>query len=410
MSLTDGAKTRGAFLSVLLVGAALVAGLTAFQYTTFPDKVSGKFSVTTRVRAVQVVATREGNVGAVFVRNGQAVDSGALLVRLTTDADPEAVLMLENDLSNWTVGTLPDLTPRSGLGELASRYANLRSEQQRLRGLLGNVTRENRKLYQRDQVSRTLLEEEIASGEIALTAAKQRLLDRKKELDAARNHYLTTKQKEAYPPFLERKKAAKLAEGEVEGWRSKLARSREELNKLDRESIRRGSSGDRDATISAGDLSMALTDLREAVRAWHQRHEVYAPGSGTVSFPEGNSPTGMVAATDRPLLTLLPPELNAETGLVAYVTIDGAARATLRDGLPVRLKFRDFDFHEHGYVEGVIERIPPARDDQEQYTVTVDLPRGLRTSTDDEPLPFFDGMTGTAEVFTKEITFWEMVF
>lgn len=409
MNLTDAAKTRGAFLGIVLVGAAFVTALWGSRKLTYPDKITGKFTITTRVRAVEVVAPREGNISEVLVRNGQLVHAGELLARLVTAAEPAAVLRLEADLRDHTAATLPPLPPRNGLGELTGRYDALRNEQARLRRFRATSSQTTRQLDRNAQERRTLIEERIA----LLEAQKETTRDRIRGAEIARDDARALYQSNQIPydEFLAKRDAVKSIETDLVRLDEQLTARRDALSQLDGNVIAQAGVGAQNAVQAAADFSIALTTLRDALRTWHQRHEIRAPERGTVSFPEGESPAGMVASPVRPLLTLLPPDLNTDTGLIAYLRLAADSTTTLREGMPVRLKFREYNFHEFGYVEGRIARIPPLKQDAtDQFTLTVDLPYGLRTSRDAAPLPFVDGMAGTGEVFTKEISFWEMVF
>ena len=400
-------------LGVLLVLACFAALVALSRWYTYPDKISGPFSLTTRVRAVQVIPVASGNVDRLYVESGELVSEGELLLTLDNPADYDAIRQLESDLTDWRAfddpRNLPPIAARTGLGELAAPFETLRNQQQRYRALRSNSSLTTRELDQNTRQQRAVLERERDHLSFRLLKLNGRASTEEVLLDKRRREYQEGKTLN-YNLFLRQKGILENLRDSITDLSYQLNEVREKLIEIDRGVIRETGDERMSATEGLAEIRAALTNLGAALQGWQTRHVLRAPVDGFVSFPAGNSPEGMVVSPEKPVLSILPPELNPETGLVAYLQIDAGDAATLEEGLPVRLKFEDYNFREHGFVEGRVERIPPVPEaNSGKYTITVDLPRGLRTKYGTE-IEFTDGMEGTGEVFTREISFWEMVF
>jgi HlyD family secretion protein len=77
-------------------------------------------------------------------------------------------------------------------------------------------------------------------------------------------------------------------------------------------------------------------------------------------------------------------------------------------GQQVNIKFLNYPHIDFGMVMGVIKSISLIASDN-NYTVEVDLPDGLKTSYGEE-LPFSHQMQGYAEIITEDIRLLERIF
>jgi HlyD family secretion protein len=140
----------------------------------------------------------------------------------------------------------------------------------------------------------------------------------------------------------------------------------------------------------------SFENLTGQISLWKQRYLLEAPIDGVVSFTTYWSKNQNVREGDR-VMTIIPSEQGKIIGKI-NLPIQGAGKVSL--GQQVNIKIDNFPYLEYGMVKGVVRNISLVPDNQE-YTVEVDLPEGLKTYYKVE-IPFKQEMEGTAEILTDE--------
>jgi HlyD family secretion protein len=96
-------------------------------------------------------------------------------------------------------------------------------------------------------------------------------------------------------------------------------------------------------------------------------------------------------------MTVIPAETSKIIGKIK-LAFAGAGKVELDQS--VNIKFTNYPYMEYGMVKGIIKNISSVPS-QNYYIVNIDLPDGLLTNYK-KLLNFSQGMSGTAEIITKD--------
>ena len=116
-------------------GATMMVGVVGFLVGLawlihYPDVVAASIVVTTPLPPATVVAQASGHLEDLTVRDGDAVESGAVVARIHNSADADAVMRLKAVLAKWQGDNIPSedevaALSKSSLGELQGDYATV---------------------------------------------------------------------------------------------------------------------------------------------------------------------------------------------------------------------------------------------------------------------------------------------
>jgi HlyD family secretion protein len=144
-------------------------------------------------------------------------------------------------------------------------------------------------------------------------------------------------------------------------------------------------------------LMEAANNLSANIADWEQKYILKSTVEGVVSFTRIRSRNQEVREGD--LVMSVVPE---NQGLViAKVNLPLSGAGKVRNGQKVNIKFSNYPYLEYGMVSGIIRSISNVAGDNNEYSVVVDLPDGLKTGYNTE-LPFTQDMQGIAEIITNE--------
>lgn len=400
VEIVPGALVRWGITAIALAvfGATAVAAA-----VRFPMVVSGIASVTTTAPPVRV-ATAGGEVQRLLVRDGQAVRTGEILAVMRASADHSTVLKLREALRSAAPGTLP--APALFAGVDRARLGELLEPLARYEGARGDFAEAARNplLPARAAALRGQVDQQVAL--VSGTENRASLLERDvalAEREAERSREMVRRQllsveegNRAESAAITRRQTLAAARNDVLVQQMRLSDLRQQLLEA------QGQQGE-DARRLQSTAQQALSSLLDAIAQWEQRVLVRASADGRVTFFKRLT-QGQYLAPGEPVLAVVP---GAGRG-VANVRIGPGGVGRVRAGQRVVLRFDAYPSAEYGTVEGVVRSVslvadePLAREDVSPgYLVTVDLPRGLRTSTGAE-LALRQEMSGTADIVAEE--------
>lgn len=396
---------------ITIIFAVLCMLLALSFVVRFPQVASGRVTVTAAAPPVRVVARTGAPVERLFIRDGQSVREGAILLVLRSAADSRDVLALAARIPALEAALRspapvpPELTaPPAALGEVQGSYTRLMQALAELRaygdgafygakaGELDAREAEHARVREAATTRLQLLREELALADRqrsrALELAARGLLSRE-EAEQAEGEYL-------------RKAQA------VENGRNELASNALRVADIRTQRLELRHQGTAEELARRLAVRTALDGVREAVRAWEDRYLVRAPAAGRTSFFRVLDEGQFVAASE-PLIAVVP-EGSASAGTLQ---ISSAQAGRVQAGQRVLLRFDAFPAAEFGSVEGRISRVSlladhgtqPPRAESERadptYLVHFSLPRGLRTDQG-RHLEFRQEMQGTASILTGD--------
>lgn len=145
--------------------------------------------------------------------------------------------------------------------------------------------------------------------------------------------------------------------------------------------------------------------LRKSLRQWEQTYLLISSTEGIVSFQRFWGENQFIKAGDE-VLSILP---NNKKNIVGRMFIPSLNSGKVVAGQKVLIKLDNYRYQEYGIIEGRVENISLAPDDQGNYYVDIILPKGLKTSYN-KILPFDKELKGSAEIVTQDLRLIERLF
>ncbi len=357
-------------------------------------------------RQIQVIQNLEGGILAdLFVREGQIVDEGQVLLRIDNvraESDYRekrarylalmaAIARLQAEIEDTKL-----VFPAEVLAEarevaekelmlFASRQENLNKEVEILRSQVQQREHELKELESKlGQYERSL---ELAREELRLAEPAARRGDMSQSV------------------FIKLQREVNDLRGAVEATRASIVRVRAAVREANQK-VERAYSGFRSqAQEELTQKAAELAGIREIVLAGAdrvRRTEVRAPLRGTIKQIKINT-IGGVVQPGQDILEIVP----LEDTLLLEVHIRPSDIAFLRPGLNATVKITAYDYSIYGNLKGVVEDISADTITNERgesfYRVRVRTHRN-HLGTDDQPLVIMPGMTAEIDVLTGRKT------
>jgi membrane fusion protein len=307
-------------LAAVLIAAVFLATATYGKVTTVQGRLTGDRGI------VRAVPPRQGIVDAVLVREGQRIEAGMPLVRIT--------LLTSDGLSSLEERRAAAIARREEI--LSGRAPNLaRATQARVGALLSQI-----------------------GGDRAEAAGLESQIGEQRELVRSATEELQRARTVAERGFVSRRDVLQREE--------LLATRRQGLSRLEQELASRRAriaAAQSDLAGARTELELQMTDLAGA-RA--ELAGIAAAGDNVatlvVSAAEGGTVTGITVhpgdsvGPDRPMLAIIP----AGTRLQASLEVPAAAAGFVEAGQTVRIAVDAFPYHTYGTVEARVESVSEA--------------------------------------------------
>ncbi len=392
--------------AVVLSGFALM--LWAAYFVRYPDVVAAKIVVTTAVPPVEVIARTEGRIAKLVVGDKKTVKQNALLAVLQSTANYTDVLRLDQAVSAYQRAALDSLRkvrPLNNLdiGELQPEYAefllNLESFQfgksNRNASTRSNVGAANQQIAQLlssielDQNSKTRVNQQLATAQ---------------EMYA--QHQLLYKDGlESRMDFEEERTKLADLERQRDFYDENMARKQNQITELRRGANDATFSQQENSSSNSTRLLTSLNNLRSGIDKWKQTYLLTAPIDGQVSLNASFFSEQQYVKQGDQVMMMVPPQSDT---LVGRMSLPIVGSGKVLPGQRVILKFDNYPYHEFGTVRGqIISKALVPKD--EQYSIIVSLPDGLRTSRKGTTLRFEQQLQGKAEIVTNDKSFLERV-
>lgn len=392
---------RGLLYTIVIAFLALLVW-SAFAPIDEITRGEGKVIPASQLQIVQ--STDGGVVRELFVREGDKVSAGDLLVRIdptrfqasfqesevrifALQAKVERLLALINN-KPWQPESSDALSAQE-LGVLAREQAFYNESRNEYRQRV-NVARE-----QLSQQQRTL--EQVNAKK---RAARQAVGLSSRELSATRPLLDTGAVSPVEILHLERDLAAasgelRQAEAEVGRQQAAIEEAEARIAEIEHAARNRWRSDLSDASAELASLREGAVALADRVKS----SELYSPVNGTVQRVLYKTPGGVVAQGD-PVIEIVP----ADDRLLVEAKIAPRDIAFLRPGLPAMIKLHAYDFSIYGGIPARVELISPDTiTDQRDNTYYL-----VRAITDEkalsDALEVIPGMTAQLDIITGERT------
>jgi HlyD family secretion protein len=393
-------------------GISLILGiicmlLVASWLIKYPDVLTSRVMITTKIPPVNMVARSEGQI-QFYVKNSQLTGKGEYLAVIenpatTTDVwyVAEQVKEMLPCLSQTDLQPMTELALRENLslGELQGYYLSLLTSLQEYKR--NRVLSLYRKQIQSTQLR--IAQHEQLNGQLEI---QQQLLA--EELQLAQKRYtidaqLLQEKVIAEADFDRTKNTFLQAKRAFESAQSGIINNQILISQLQAQLTEYHTSQITSEEKLRNSVETALKQLQSQLDAWEQKFVLKAPIEGEVAFTKYWSDNQFVKVGEE-VLTIVPPvnELYAQV----HIPISGSGKVEV--GQRVTIKFDNYPSHEFGMVRGTVQAISPVPQDN-LYAIRIALPQGLTTHYR-KNLPFRQQMQGTAEIITKDLRLIERIF
>ncbi|MBK8323213.1 MAG: HlyD family efflux transporter periplasmic adaptor subunit [Betaproteobacteria bacterium] len=359
--------------------AAILLAVAIWGEYTRRERVEG--SIALDVGAARVLIPDPGRVSELLIKEGDEVEAGAVMARITYDRS----------------------TAETSAQELASRRALLEREQEQLREL-GEQQVAQAKRRAKD------LESELAQADRELRLQETRIRAAREE--AARYQKLAAEK--FVSDLVAKQKANEVTDQEIKLQTLRRARSQVDRDlaaiRMEEPSIQLRSRGQIDQ------LARQLSEIQENLANAEARREtqIKAPVAGTVTNIA--VVRGQGVAADAPLATVLP----KGSGLHAELLVPSRAIGFINKGQDVVLRYEAFPHERFGQYKGKVieisrtvwspgEKLGPLTVKEPVYRVDVKLDRQSVAALGNE-IPLRPGMLVNADILLERRTLLEWLF
>ncbi len=361
----------------------------------YPDLVQSPVEITTENPPVAMVSKGAFRIRHLYVRNGETVEKGKLLVVLETVASIEEVKLLKSFTD--TCRNVPFLQVRnlpvlSSLGELQNYYGTFKKCITDLNDFLRNDYYGNRIKSVKDELTGL-------NKYVSQLSEKEKLLSENFSLEKGmfeRDQTLKSQQTIAAADLERSRKALNAQEIELKDVQLEISSKSIDIAVRQRliSELSATRSEEKDKLVSAGDE--AFSNLKAQLAIWENTYLIVSPVGGTVTFTKYWS-ENQVVATGEPVLNVVPAR---QGNYIGRINLKMQRSGKVEIGQTVHIKLSSYPYIEYGMVQGQIrsKSLVPSGD---SYVIEVELPSGLKTLYGNS-LAFTQNMQGTAEIITND--------
>jgi multidrug resistance efflux pump len=391
---------------ITLIGLVLLAFVWIAFLVKYPDVVVAPLKLTTAELPILMAAKEKTRLLHLFVKEGQRVEKGAVLVVFANSANYEDIEALRQTFEPFKKAFLDKQVV---LESSFSKDMNLGEVQPAFAAFL-NAYQEY-SFFQKQPFSQEKFEQlaqQIAIFENLLDKlnAQQRNIDGQYLL-AKKQYEIDEKLYQdkviAYTEFNASEKRFLEEKYKKENIRIEILQNQLKLQELRRLRTDNEEGYKREELAKRENLRSSTLQLEAALAAWENRYLLRSPIAGSVSFFKPLAPNMPLQEGDELMAVL--PEKEAIYGY-AYLTSAGIGK--VEKGQQVKIRFEGYPYEEYGSVRGIVaDKNPIAH--QGQYLVRIELTNGLETSYR-KKLTFSQDMEGQAHIITEDLRLIVRIF
>lgn len=388
---------------ITLIFLIIVAGLILSWFIKYPETVAGTAEITTEQPPVQMVAKMSGYIQNLQFLEGAFIDKNQVIAEISNPVAKETMDSLRIFLRSFSIEEASvqavKLSAISSLGQgqndantlfnLLVEYDKTINDKSFVRTIhsldkqieyntrLAGISQTQLKLFTSEMKSAV---EKYNSDSILFSQgviAKVAYFEKQSE-------YFSKKQ-----TLLDAKKAGiqyKILASEYSEQKNKLLKEQEDLK--------------RSLTI---DIASAIKSLSTFYGEWQMNYLLISPIEGKLAYLSNLSENEFVQA-EQPLFAIIPDDDH----ILGLVHIDQQGYGMIQPGQKVRIKLNNFPYQEYGQLLGFVKEVSKIAGDS-GYLLKVHFPQGLLTTYNKE-VTYKPGMTGSAEVVTKDLRLLERLF
>ncbi len=390
---------------IIVLGFIIVTLLAASWFFRYPDIISAPIVITSLNPPSSVVARTGGKIMSFLVKDQQKVKAGDYLVILENTADTGSISKLKAFF--FTADSIKESLQNqdfsrkelSNLGELQQPYSNFIQavlSYQRYETLSFN-SKKIRALQQQIGLTNSYIDK--LKGQRYLQGMNLKLACNQFSRDSAlfAQKVLTTAEFEKAEVLLISNKTA------YKNSEMALSNSMIQVNQLEQQILELRLTEEKETKQLIDDINNANKTLISQFDAWELTYVLKSTNSGKVSIGNYWSVNQNVKAGDA-IMTIISDRLEKPFG---KITLAMENSGKVKAGQKVNIKLANFSYTEFGMLTGKVKSISLVPD-QGKYYVEIELNDGLKTNYNKQ-LPFFQEMTGTAEIITEDMRLIERI-
>lgn len=383
--------------STLILLLILLSALYGSWVIRFPDILTAPFALTSVNAPSTYSAASSGKVTKLLAKDGQYVTIGSNLAFLESTAQHEQVLQLAHELRRgWNLISTEQfeqvsnlkLTSFHNLGELQPSY------QEFIQRFIQYQSYSNHGFYIKEK---SILQQQLNDLKALGRNMGLQLAIHKRDLQLAEEEY-RIQQQLAYQKVIA---PIELKHEESKITIRKLPYQQTAANIITNTISQRSKQKELlelDKTMSEQkeNFLQALNSLQSAVAIWKKKYIICSLSTGYVYLPRRLQKNQQVQMGQE-LFYIVP----VNTAYLGEITITQQNAGAVMIGQTVLVRFASYPYQEYGVVKGTIKSIAQIPIKNGSFIASVSLPTGL-TSSYGQRLTYKMGMTGTADIITKD--------
>ncbi len=392
----------GKFLrwGLLLFFGIVIAIVGVSWFISYPDIVTAPVTITTINPPAQLVAKTGGKISEIFAANGKEVNKGQEIALIENSAGygdiQKAVSFAENveRIGDWKKAVTNMVAPtRLSLGSVRDVWTDLTVLMEQYGEYLARDQYpvkiglyEKQLERQQEYVEELRLQEKLSEEDLRLTA---NAYGRDSILFNDRSYLSLNEMEESKRGLLQKEMSHASLKSSIKNGESALLQMNETLFDMRIQY-------EKDISQYETDLDNALQRLKAAIADWKSAYLLESPIDGTVTYTGFWSENQVILAGES-FATVMP---NGAGRIIIKAEVPVSGLGKVRPGMEVNIKLSGFPYMEYGAVKGKISMVSavPVND---AYITDIELLNGMVTTYGKE-LDYINGMTGTADIITKE--------
>ncbi|MCL6258547.1 HlyD family secretion protein [Aquiflexum sp. TKW24L] len=373
----------------------------------YPDYVQAKVLVTTMEPIERVEARVSGQIEKLFVGNRQQIQAGQPLAGLKSTAKLDDLLILKRTIESTPFGKDNDyFFPIDSLSDLVFgevEIAYLEFERAYMEYWLLKELQPHKGQLEGNQISLIEINNRIKSQ-----ISQKELLERRLrlvEIDYERNRGLHKDGIIADKDFESKEIEYLQMQEQVNNMVIAISQMQEALSMANQTRRTTAIEKQEEETRTLKNMVQSYHSLKRAVRDWEYAYLMTSSIDGIVSFQRIWG-TNQQVNSDELVFTVLP---ENKTEFLASMKIPAQNAGKVQVGQRVLIKLDNYPFQQFGALTGKITNISISPDDEFNYLVYANLPKGTMTSYKRE-IPFDQELLGNAEIITEELSVAERLF
>lgn len=372
----------------------------------YPDFVSAKILVTTKLPAEKVMARYSGQLDKILIKNGDTVQTGQKLAFIKNTGNFNDVYLLKNitDTLKFNVNNFQfpfNKTSHLTLGDINQAYINFEKsyiDYFLLKDLKPYTNRlgDNKTSLQelKNQLKNQITQKKLQEKEFKL-----------KQTDFERNKRLFEKGIISQRDYELKELEFLQVQKDISSMIISISQITESISSADHTLMTTKINEKEDTTRFLKNLIQSYDLLKEAIRNWEYNYTLTSSINGVISFQNFWGANQFVNIGSV-VFTILPVD-NAN--LVGKLLIPAQNAGKVSAGQKVLIKLDNYPYQEYGMLIGEVTNFSLSPDNEGNYTVYITFPRGTKTSYN-KTLKFSQELVGNAEIITENLSIAERMF